>query len=88
MERLIGLCGLSSCCKLVATPGDAHEPLAVDDGRIDAQAYLAISRAAPRVQPAQHAEAVEEVVVARLGLHGCRLDAGRSRFVALISSAA
>ena len=73
---------------LVATPSDAHEALAVDDGGSDAQADLAIPRAATRIELTKHAEALEEVVVARLGLHGCRLDAGRSQIVALISSAA
>jgi hypothetical protein len=54
---------------LVAAASDPHEPLAVDDGGIHAEADLAIQRPATRVEPAQDAEGVEEVGVVRLRLH-------------------
>jgi hypothetical protein len=47
---------------LVATAGDAHQPLAVDHGRVDAQAGVSVEQPAVRVQAAEDTQGVEKLV--------------------------
>jgi len=73
----------------VAPATDAQQALSIQHGGTDAERHVAIQMALLRVEVAKDAEAVEEIVVVRLRLHGVIHDARQSSNVAsLISSAA